>query len=81
MAAKTLYIVQQFETFGKKLIAGRALDFPSAVAAVARADRDAARFPGVVALTQTIDTDTGEVLEDPVILARHGQLPAEFQDA
>ncbi|WP_185982636.1 hypothetical protein [Aureimonas mangrovi] len=76
MPAKTLYIVQQFERQGKKLVAGRQMEFPSAQAAVARADRDAERVAGVVAITQTVDTDTGEVLEEPAVLARHGELPA-----
>lgn len=80
MPAKTLFIVQQFEKQGKKLVAGRALDFPSSEAAVGRAERDAKRFAGVVALTQTVDTDTGEVLEEPVVLARHGELPKEFAE-
>jgi len=35
---------------------------------------------GVVAIQQTVDTDTGEVLEEPVVLARFGDLPAEFNE-
>jgi|GEM_PF-1606559 len=83
MTEKTLHIVQQFEAIGKarKIVAGRTMEMRTADAAVARAERDAVRFPGVVALTTTVDTDTGEVLEDPRILFRHGSLPAEFQDA
>ncbi|WP_210270030.1 hypothetical protein [Aureimonas mangrovi] len=42
------------------------MEFPSAQAAVARAERDGR--------AQTVDT--GEVLEEPVVLARHGELPA-----
>ena len=80
MAEKTLYIVQQFEKMGKKLVAGRAMEFKTADEAVARADRDSARMAGVVALTQTIDLDTGEVVENPVVLAKHGELPAEFRE-
>lgn len=76
MPAKTLYIVQQFDQVAKKLVAGRQMDFPSSVAAIARAERDASRCAGVVAITQTVDTETGEVLEEPTVLARHGQLPA-----
>lgn len=78
MPSKTLFIVQQFEKAGKRLVAGRALEMASAEAAVLRAERAAATAVGVVALTQTIDTDTAEVLEEPVILARHGELPREF---
>ncbi|WP_427023108.1 hypothetical protein ACP4J4_10755 [Aureimonas ureilytica] len=80
MPAKTLFIVQQFETMGKRLVAGRQMDFKTAEEAVGRAERDATRVTGVVAVQQVVDTDTGEVLEEPVILARHGQLPAEFSE-
>ena len=78
MAAKTLYIVQQFDRvrIWKKLVAGRQMEQPSASAATVRAERDAARCAGVVAIQQTIDTETGEVLEEPVVLAAHGELPA-----
>ncbi|MFD2237131.1 hypothetical protein [Aureimonas populi] len=75
MPVQTLYIVQQFEKQGRKLVKGRALDFRSAAEAVARAERDAVRFAGVVAVTVTVDTETGETLEDPVILAQHGEVP------
>ena len=79
MSEKVLHIVQQFEKQGKKLIAGRAMEFKTTREAVARAERDAERVAGVDALTQVVDADTGEVMEEPVILARHGELPAEFQ--
>ena len=78
MPAKTLFIVQQFEKQGKRLVAGRAIEVGSADAAVLRAERGAERYAGVVALTQTVDTDTGEVMEEPRVLARHGELPQEF---
>jgi hypothetical protein len=80
MVEKTLYIVQQFEKMGKKLVAGRAMEFKTADEAMARADRDAARMAGVVALSQTVDLDTGEVVETPVVLAKYGELPAEFRE-
>lgn len=80
MTEKTIYIVQQFDKSGKKLVAGRAMEFKSAAEAVARADRDAPRMAGVVALTQTVGVDTGEVLEEPVVLVRHGELPTEFRE-
>ncbi|WP_062225882.1 hypothetical protein [Aureimonas frigidaquae] len=78
MPEKTLFIVQQFERKGKRLIAGRLMEFKTAEEAEGRAERDATRTVGVVALQQTIDTDTGEIVEDPVILARYGELPADF---
>jgi hypothetical protein len=33
----------------------------------------------VVLLALTIDLDTDEVVAEPTVLARHGELPAEFQ--
>lgn len=81
MPAKTLFIVQQFEKQAKRLIAGRQMDFKTAQEAIGRADRDASRVAGVVAIQQVIDTDTGEVLEEPVVLARHGELPSEFNES
>ncbi|WP_182422067.1 hypothetical protein [Aureimonas sp. ME7] len=80
MPAKTLYIVQQFEKSGKRLVAGRQMDFKTAQEAAGRAERDAPRIAGVVAIQQTVDTDTGEVLEEPIVLARFGELPAEFSE-
>lgn len=80
MPAKTLFIVQQFERSGKRLVAGRQMDFRTAEEAAGRAERDATRVSGVVAIQQTVDTDTGEVLEEPVVLARFGDLPAEFNE-
>ena len=56
------------------------MDFKSAAEAVARADRDAERTTGVVAVQQTVDTESSEVLEEPVVLTTHGELPQEFKD-
>lgn len=78
MPEKTLFIVQQFERSGKRLVAGRLMEFKTAAEAQGRAERDAARITGVVAIQQTVDTDTGEVLEEPIVLARFGELPPEF---
>ena len=80
MPAQTLYIVQQFEKTGRRLVAGRQMAFKTADEAVARAERDASRTTGVVDVMQTVETDTGEVLEEPVVLARHGELPQEFRE-
>ena len=78
MNEKVLHIVQMFEKQGKKLVVGRAIEFRTSAEAVARAGRDAERMAGVVALTQVIDVDTGEVVDEPIILARHGEQPKEF---
>lgn len=80
MPAKTLFIVQLFEQSGKRLIGGRALDFRTADEAMARAERASQTAVGVVAIQHTVDTDTGEVLEDPIVLSRFGEVPAEFRE-
>lgn len=80
MPAKTLFIVQLFEQSGKRLIGGRALDFRTADEAMARAERASQTAVGVVAIQHTVDTDTGEVLEDPIVLSRFGEVPAEFHE-
>ncbi|TPW26377.1 hypothetical protein FJU11_14980 [Pararhizobium mangrovi] len=55
---------------------GRQTEQPSADAARGRAERDAERVSGVIAVAQTVDTETGEVLNEPEILAHFGELPA-----
>jgi hypothetical protein len=80
MAASKLFFVQQFEKQGSRLGAGLTMHFKSADEARARADRDGDRLGivvGVVAIEQTVDVDTGEILEEPVVLARHGRVPDE----
>lgn len=80
MASSKLYVVQQFEKQGKRLSAGRVTQFKTAEEARGRADRDGERLGvvvGVVAIEQTVDLDTGEILEEPIVLARHGDVPAE----
>ena len=80
MSATKLYIVQQFEKQGSRLGTGLMMQFKTADEARRRADRDGDRLGvvvGVVAVEQTVDVDTGEILEEPVILARHGDVPDE----
>ena len=80
MSSSKLYIVQQFEMQGRRLGAGRLMRFKTAEEARQRADRDGDRLGvvvGVVAVEQTVDLDTGEILEEPIILARHGSVPDE----
>ena len=42
--------------------------------------RFAKRFAGVVAIRQVADDETGEVADEPVILARHGELPGNIAE-
>lgn len=76
MAEKTYFIVQPIEQKGKKLLPARETHCRSDEEAIARAERDARRFAGVIAFRQVADDETGELLEEPVILAMHGTLPA-----
>lgn len=55
---------------------GRQMDFKTDDEAIKRAERGAGRSAGAIAVQQSIDTETGEVLEEPVILAQHGEVPA-----
>lgn len=80
MPEKTLFIVQQFERRGRKLTAGRSVEYRTSEEAIARAGRDAEKFAGVVALTMVVDTDTGEVIEEPRVLTKFGEVGKEFQD-
>ncbi|MEF2550127.1 hypothetical protein VQ042_01980 [Aurantimonas sp. A2-1-M11] len=80
MSASKLFIVQQFVKQGRRLANGQTMQFKTAEEARLRADRDGARLGnvvGVVAVEQTVDVETGEVLEEPVVLVRHGEVPAE----
>jgi hypothetical protein len=80
MSASKLYVVQQFVKQGRRLMNGQTMQFKTADEARLRADRDGARLGnvvGVVAVEQTVDVETGEVLEEPIVLVRHGEVPAE----
>ena len=80
MSASKLFIVQQFVKQGRRLGNCQTMQFKTAEEARQRADRDGTRLGhvvGVVAVEQTVDVETGEVLEEPVVLTRHGEVPAE----
>ena len=80
LTEKTYYIVQPFEKQGRKLVAAPATQCRTDAEAIARAERDAKRFAGVIAVRQVADEETGEMADEPVILARHGELPANIAD-
>lgn len=80
MTEKTYYVVQPFEKKGRRLTAAPATQCRSDGEAIARAERDAKRYAGVVAFRQVADDETGETTDEPVFLARHGELPAEMND-
>ena len=80
MAEKTYFVVQAFEKKGKRLLPTQPTQCRSDEDAIGRAERDAKRFAGVVAFRQVADDEPGEVLDEPVVLARHGELPANMAD-
>ena len=78
MSEKTYYVVQPFEKKGRTLSPAVATQCRSDAEAIGRAERDAKRFAGVVAFRQIADDETGEMMDEPVILARHGEVPTEM---
>jgi hypothetical protein len=63
---------------GNRLKAEPPMKFKTASEAKGRAERSVDKFAGVVAMTQIVDQDTGEVGENPKILFRAGRLPPDF---
>ncbi|MEN3791709.1 hypothetical protein [Fulvimarina sp. MAC3] len=80
MAEKTYFIVQAFEKKGRRLVPAQPTQCKSAQEAVSRAERDTARFAGVVAFSQVADEETGETMDEPEFLFRQGDLPQEMSD-
>lgn len=79
MATETIHIFQAWTAGkGSRLRAETPLRFKTAAEARARAERGAEKFAGVVAISQVVDVDTGEVDENPAVLFRAGRTPAEF---
>ena len=78
MTEKTYFIVQAFEKKGRSLRPVQPTQWKSETEAVSRAERDAKRFAGVVALRQVADDETGEISDEPAILARFGELPTDM---
>lgn len=79
MTAKTYYVAQAFVKEGRRVAPAQALQVSSAEQAIARARRFPDRMIGRVAFEQVADDETGEFLEEPKLLYRDGQLPAEFE--
>lgn len=80
MTAKSYFVAQGFVKEGRRLISGQTFQEKTAEAAIGRATRIADRFAGAVAFEQLADDETGEQLEEPKLLFRTGQLPADFAD-
>ncbi|MCK5932974.1 MAG: hypothetical protein KAG89_12470 [Fulvimarina manganoxydans] len=69
-----------FEKRGKRFLTVQPAQCRSEENAIGRAERDAKRFAGVIAFRQVEKDDTGEVLDESAIFARHGQLLADIAD-
>lgn len=80
MATKTYFVAQAFAKTGRRLVSAQTAQVPTAEAAIAKAERFAGRFLGAVAFEQVADDETGELLEEPKLLFRAGELPADFTD-
>ncbi|TBN55364.1 hypothetical protein EYR15_03450 [Hansschlegelia quercus] len=79
MATETIHIFQAWSAGkGNRLRAEAPIRFKSAAEAKGRAERGAEKFAGVVAISQVVDVDTGEVDENATVLFRAGRTPAEF---
>jgi hypothetical protein len=75
--AKTFYVVQPFSK-GKRggLKAEQAIQAPSESAAILRGERLSGSKAGVLVFSISGDPEMGE-FDDPVFLARHGEVPAQ----
>lgn len=75
--AKTFYVVQPFIK-GKRggLKAEPAIQSPSESAAILRGERIADSKAGVLVFSITGDPEMGD-FDEPVFLARHGEVPAQ----
>jgi hypothetical protein len=77
IAPKTFYVVQSFIR-GKRggLKAEQPIQAPSESAAILRAERIAESKAGVLVFSQTGDPEMGD-FDEPVLLARHGDVPSQ----
>jgi hypothetical protein len=71
----THYIVQAYRKVGKKIVADEPKIANDEKHCLRLAEATAGRRHGVIAFSRTGDADTGD-FDDPVVLARHGELPA-----
>lgn len=79
MSRQTNFFVQTFEAAtGDRLKAGAPIACRTAEGALRTAERLASNKVGVVAFSITSDADTGDYDDQPTVLFRAGNLPAEF---
>ena len=79
MSRQTNYFVQTFDAAtGDQSKAGTPIAFRTAEGALRTAERLALSKGGVVAFSTSSDADTGDYDDQPTVLFRAGDLPAEF---
>jgi hypothetical protein len=79
MSRQTSFFVQTFDTAkGDRLEAHAAIACGTAERALRTAERLALSKAGVVAFSTTSDAETGDYDDQPIVLFRTGNLPAEF---
>ena len=79
MSRQTHFIVQAFDpAMGDQLKAGAPIACRTAEGALRTAERFALSKTGVVAFSTSSDADTGDYDDQPTVLFRAGDLPAEF---
>lgn len=77
MAPKTVFVVQAFELYRKRLVPTTKEEARTEERARSAAERTAARNAGAAVLALTIETETGEMTGGKV-LARYGDVPDDL---
>lgn len=78
MSRQNVFMVQHFERRMKELVARHGIAYRTPDEARARAEQDAEMFAGVVTYEVVIETDTGEEIDEPKVLARFGEVGSRF---
>jgi hypothetical protein len=79
MMRQTTFLVQAFNVSkGARLKANAPIACSSSEGARRTAERLALNNAGVIAFSMTSDPETGDYDDEPMVLFRAGQLPAEF---
>lgn len=78
MSLRNVFMIQHFERRGKDLVEGRKLAYGAVDGAKARAAQDVGLVAGVVVYEVVIETDTGEEVGEPTVLAELGEVAPRF---
>lgn len=74
---RTLYGVQAFKKRGKQLQAEPPITDPDKATMLRKGEHLAKEKAGVVVYQVEVDDEIGDI-DEPVIIARHGELPAAY---